>query len=71
MVKLADSAPIDNEKVQVACVSDEHVKPNSTCWTAGWGEQLAENTELHTLKVNGELSETFHTRMFTFSLSLR
>ena len=57
MVKLVDPAPIDNEKVQVACVSDEHVKPNSTYWTAGWGRQLANNTELHTIKVTGKSPE--------------
>ena len=55
MLKLAESAPIDNKKIQVACVSDEHVKPNSTCWTAGWGEQLSDRIELHTIRLNGKL----------------
>ena len=58
MVKLAEPAPIDNEKIQVACVSDEHVDltTNSTCWTAGWGRQLIEEFELHTIKVRCEAS---------------
>lgn len=53
MIELEYAAPVDNERVQVACFSSEHIEPGAKCWTAGWGTQLGPVTELHTISVEG------------------
>ena len=54
MLELLESAEVDNERVQVACLPDEHVDfTNASCWTAGWGQQLDREVELHSISVEG------------------
>ena len=54
LLELAESADVDNEKVQVACLPEEHVDlTNARCWTAGWGQQLGQEFELHSISLKG------------------
>ena len=46
---------VDNEKVQVACFSEDHaIEEQANCWTAGWGYQDGYQyaIELHTISVD-------------------